>query len=62
MTRKELLQLAEQAEEKAMENKKYFRPGLDDTSRLFLHSILKNPHHQRRRKQFEEYSGCESRY
>ena len=62
MNRKELLQLASQQQEKQENDKLYYRPGLDNVSRLFLHSIKENLHHQRRRKQFEEYSGCESRY
>lgn len=59
MTRKELLKLVE---ESRLDKELYYRPGLDNVSRLFLNSIRENLHHQRRRKKFEEYSGCESRY
>ena len=63
MTRKELLNLAEQAEEKIRLDKElYFKPGLDNTARLFLHSIKQNPQHQRRKNKFKDYTGYEQRY
>ena len=61
MTRKELLRLLEEIEIKD-DGKKYFRSGLDDVCRLFLHCLKENKNHQRRRKIFQQYSGYESQY
>ena len=63
MTRKELLKLAEQAEEKIRLDKElYFKPGIDNTARMFLHSIKENSYHKNRKKKFESYTGYQQRY
>lgn len=61
MTRKELLNLVLESESRKSEDL-YHKPGLDDTSRLFLHSIKENPQHLQRKKLFRNYTGYEQRY
>ena len=60
MTRKELLKLLEKFQFE--DDGEYYRSGLDDVCRTFLHCLRENEVHQRRRKIFEEYSGYESQY
>ena len=60
MTRKELLRLLEEIEIK--DDGEYYRSGLDDVCRTFLHCLKENKNHQRRRKIFQQYSGYESQY
>lgn len=66
MNRKELLELAleqqEQVKQDKLNRELYFQPGIDNTARLFLHSIKENQFHQRRKDKFDSYSGYESRY
>lgn len=61
MTSKELLHFMEKIQIED-DGEKYFRSGLDDVCRLFLHCLKENKNHQRRREIFEEYSGYESQY
>ena len=61
MTRTELLRLLEEIEIKD-DGEKYYRSGLDNVCRTFLHCLRENEVHQRRRERFEEYSGYESQY
>ena len=59
MTRKEILKLVEKSQ---AENELYNRVGLDDISRLFLHSLKLNQCHQNRKRIFEDYAKYEQRY
>ena len=59
MTRKELLKLFEESK---IKDELYNRPGLDDTARLFLHSLKQNPQHLKRKQLFESYTGYQQRY
>lgn len=59
MNRKELLKLAEKSR---IENELYDRNGIDDTAKLFLHSLKRNEYHQNRKRIFENYTGYEQRY
>lgn len=60
MTRRELLKLCLKPIDDG--DDKYFKSGLDDTCRIFLHCIRENENHKRRQKIFEKYSGYESQY
>lgn len=59
MTRKELLKFVTKG---TKPEDFYYRPGIDDTSRLFLHSIKDNPQHLERKKRFESYTGYKQHY
>ena len=62
MTRKELLKLLQSVEEIQKNEELYNKAGLDDVSRLFLHSIKQNPQHLKRKQLFESYTGYQQRY
>jgi len=40
----------------------YAKPGLDNVSRLFLHSLKENLNHQRRKEIFQEFTGYQQHY
>ena len=61
MTRKELLRLLEEIEIKD-DGEKYFKSGLDDVCRTFLHCLRENEVHQRRREKFQQWNGYEPHY
>ena len=60
MTRKELLRLLEEIEIK--DDGEYYRSGLDDVCRTFLHCLKENEVHQRRRERFKTWNGYEPHY
>ena len=62
MTRKELLKLVEKIEKARINEELYYRPGLDDVSRMFLYSIKENLHHKNRKEKFKDYTGYQQRY
>ena len=62
MTRKELLQLIEKFSDIEDDGEKYYKAGLDNACRTFLHCLKENEIHQRRRKIFQQYSGYEPHY
>ncbi len=61
MTRCELLKLLEKIQFED-DGEKYFRSGLDDVCRTFLHCLKENATHQRRREKFQQWNGYQPCY